>query len=190
MWGTLVCWVGTFACTISLAELASINPTVGAQYRWTSLFAPRGVMSPAFWGLLQGWITVLAWITAVAQAPFLVGTLVQGLIALWDETYLVPRWHGTLLAWASLIVPVLCNVFARKLLGPIEIAGGITHIAFWVIWVVVLVTMAPRSSSEYVFATTYNGELFGGWTNSGVSWCVGLLSAAYPLGREYSHARC
>jgi hypothetical protein len=30
------------------------TPVVGAQYRWTALYAPRKVMSPAFWSLLQG----------------------------------------------------------------------------------------------------------------------------------------
>src|ERR1700722_13518201 len=30
------------------------TPTVGAQYRWTGLYAPPKLMTPAFWGLLQG----------------------------------------------------------------------------------------------------------------------------------------
>lgn len=33
---------------------ASSNPTVGAQYRWTALYAPPRFLSPAFWSLLQG----------------------------------------------------------------------------------------------------------------------------------------
>jgi hypothetical protein len=36
-------------CVVDIAT----DPTVGAQYRWSALYAPR-VMSPAFWSLLQG----------------------------------------------------------------------------------------------------------------------------------------
>jgi hypothetical protein len=35
--------------------LATYSPLVD---RWTILYAPPGVMTPAFWGLIQGWITV------------------------------------------------------------------------------------------------------------------------------------
>lgn len=165
--------------------MASINPTVGAQYRWTALYAPPGVMSPAFWALIQGWVTVFGWMTVAAQPAFLVATLVQGLIVLNDADYDPKPWHGTLLAWAMLAVPVLCNIFTRRVLSAIEIAGGVTHTVFWIVWIVVLVTMARRSSPEYVFATTYNGAEFGAWPNTGVSWCVGLLTGAFPLSGGY-----
>lgn len=162
--------------------MASINPTVGAQYRWSGLYAPPGLMSPAFWGLIQGWITVFTWIATVAQPAFIVGTVLQGLIALNDDAYVPQRWHGTFLAWGLLAIPLFCNIFARKALSPLEVVGGVTHISFFIVWIVVLVTMAPRSTAEYVFATTYSGASFGGWPNTGVSWCVGLLSSVFPLG--------
>lgn len=164
----------------SLAEMASMNPTVGAQYRWTSKFAPPRLMTPAFWGLLQGWITVGAWISVVAQPAFLLGTNIQGLLIFNDETYVPQRWQGTLLAWAVLAVPVLVNIFARRLLPSIEVIGGITHIVFFIAWIAVLVTLAPRSSAEFVFESSVFG--LSGWSNEGVQWCVGLLSAVFPLG--------
>lgn len=164
-----------------MAEMASINPTVGAQYRWSALYAPRRFGSPAFWGLIQGWITVFGWIAVVASPAFLVGTLAQGLIVLNKEDYVPKNWHGTLLTWALLAVPAFCNIFARKVLSTIEVVGGFTHTIFWIVWVVVLLAMAERSPLEYVFAETYSGIEFGGWSNEGVSWCVGLLTAAFPL---------
>jgi hypothetical protein len=52
------CYACVFTLLLSpgLADLIThrSNPTVGAQYRWTGLYAPRGIMSPAFWSLLQG----------------------------------------------------------------------------------------------------------------------------------------
>jgi choline transport protein len=180
VWGTVIAWIGSLALAASLAEMASMNPTVGAQYRWTSRFAPRGFGSPAFWGLLQGWITVFAWITTCAQPAFLLGTLIQGLIVLDNDNYAYERWHGTFLAWAIFAVPIIINIFARKLLPSLEVIGGITHIVFFIAWVVTLAALAPRSSAEFVFATNSFG--LSGWSNEGVQWCVGLLSAVFPLG--------
>ena len=42
----------------SIGELASINPVVGAQYRWTALYAPK-VLRPEFWGLMQGTLATI-----------------------------------------------------------------------------------------------------------------------------------
>ena len=50
-YGSLFAGIGTTAVAISLAEVASIDPTVGAQYRWSAKFAPRW---NEFWGLMQG----------------------------------------------------------------------------------------------------------------------------------------
>ncbi|KAK3686558.1 hypothetical protein LTR37_019697 [Vermiconidia calcicola] len=181
VYGTLICWSGNLAVAASMAEMASINPTVGAQYRWAALYAPKGCGPPAFWGLIQGWVTVFGWMAVVASPAFLVGTIAQGLIVLNNESYVRQNWHGTLLTWALLAIPAFCNIFARRVLPTIEIIGGITHTLFWVVWVVVLLTMARRSSKEYVFTETYSGLQFGGWSSQGVSWCVGLLTAAFPL---------
>jgi choline transport protein len=117
----------------------------------------------------------------VASPAFLNGTLAQDLIVLNNEAYVPQNWHGTLLTWAVIAIPAFCNIFARRILSTNEIVGGITHTVFWI---VVLLTMARRSSLSYVFTETYSGAEFGGWSNEGVSWCVGLLTAAFPLSGE------
>jgi choline transport protein len=180
VYGAIFAWIGTTALAASLAEMASITPVVGAQYRWTALYAPPRLMSPAFWGLLQGWITVFGWIATVATPAFLIGTQIEGLLILNDSTYLPEGWHGTLFAWAVLAIPVLCNIFARKLLAPIEYIGGFTHMGFLIVYVVVLCVMASKSTATYVFTTTTSG--LSGWTNSAVSWNIGLLTAVFPIG--------
>ena len=119
-----------------------------------------------------------------AQVCFLEGTVLQGLIILNNPTYIPQRWHGTLLAWAVLAVPLLCNIFARKVLPALEVLGGIIHVALFVVFVIVLVALSPRSSSDFVFATTVTG--LSGYESAGAQWCIGLLSAAFPLAGEYS----
>jgi amino acid transporter len=102
------------------------------------------------------------------------------LIVFNDETYVPKRWHGTLLAWAVLAIPVVCNVYARRALAPVEVIGGVTHILFLIIFVVTLAVMAPRSTASFVFTQTITG--LSGWSNRGIQWNVGLLSAVFPLG--------
>ena len=108
------------------------------------------------------------------------GTILQGLIVLNDETYIYERWHGTLLAWAVLALPLFCNIFARRILPTLEIIGGIGHFVFFLAIVCTLCILSPRSSAEFVFTETTTG--LSGWSSPGVQWCIGLLSAAFPLG--------
>ena len=70
---------------------------------------------------------MFAWIATCAQPAFLLGTTIQGLLVLADPTYVFHRWHGTLLAWAVFAIPVVINIFARRVLAPLEVIGGITH---------------------------------------------------------------
>lgn len=43
---------------------------------------------------------------------------------------------------------------------------------------IVLGVMAPKNTSSFVFTKFVNSS---GWTNNGVSWLVGLISAVYPF---------
>jgi hypothetical protein len=53
VYGIIIATIGSMAIAASLGEMASIEPTVGAQYRWTSRHTPKK-LDPKFWGLLQG----------------------------------------------------------------------------------------------------------------------------------------
>ena len=175
----LLAWLGCIAIFASLTEMASFDPNVGAQYRWCARYAPP-LFTPRFWGLLQGWITVFGWIFTCAGPPFINGTLIQGLIILTREDFVPQRWHGTLLSWAILALPIACNKWCRKILAPLETLLGITHLRFFPITVIVLAVTAKHSSKKYVEATTTTG--ISGWTGPDVQLCIGLLTLAFTLG--------
>lgn len=52
VYGMLLSSFGSSAMAATLGEMASINPSVGAQYRWTAILAPRNC-NPRFLGYLQ-----------------------------------------------------------------------------------------------------------------------------------------
>jgi len=174
VWGMLFSIVGTMSLAMSLAEMASICPIAGAQYHWTALFAPPKIKNLITW--MQGWVTVFAWQAAVASIFFLVATQVQGLIVLNNPSYVIQRWQGTLLMWAVLLFNFAVNVYGIKMLPVIQLIGGIFHVAAFIIITVPLILLSKRSTANFVFTAVVND---GGWKSDGVSWCIGLLTAAY-----------
>ncbi|KAF2092459.1 amino acid transporter [Rhizodiscina lignyota] len=178
VYGMLIVTLGSTALAASLGEMASVDPAVGAQYRWAARYAPRS-MKPQFWGFMQGWLTVLAWIASCALTPFTLGTMLQGLIEFNYPDYAPKPWHGTLLMWVFIVLPVFWNFFARRLLVALEITGGIFHFIFFLATVVTLGVLVPRNSNDFVWNTSVSG--LSGWNNSGVTFCLGLLSPAFAV---------
>ena len=179
VYGIILSTFGSAAMAATLAEMASIKACVGAQYRWTAMLAPRGA-NPRFLSFLQGYLTVFAWNFACALNPYLMGGLIQGCIVLCNDSYVPQGWHTMLLAWASMALPIFCNLYARKILAPLEITSAILHVLGLIVFVVVLTVMARRSTTEFVFNTSFFG--LSGWENQGVQWSIGLLTVIFPLG--------
>ncbi|KAH8810972.1 amino acid/polyamine transporter I [Xylogone sp. PMI_703] len=176
VYGSIISGVGSTAIAISLAEMASMDPVVGAQYRWSAAFAP---IYPEFWGLFQGWMTIFAWITVTAASPAYLSNIVIGLAIFNYPDYEPERWHGTLIMWGFVILPVVWNFWFRKMLNTLEMIGGICHVVFFIISIITLVLLAHRSDSSYVFGTLTHD--LSGWTNPGVAFNLGLLTVTFPI---------
>ncbi|KAH7072139.1 amino acid/polyamine transporter I [Paraphoma chrysanthemicola] len=175
-YGSLLAGSGACAVGFSLAELASIDPTVGAQYRWSANFAPA---APRFWGLMQGWITTAAWCFACSGPPSILANMITSLAIFNNENYVPERWHTSLIMIAIMLVPFTFNLWFRKVIDAFEMTGGILHICLFVVLIVVLIVFGPRSDPDFVFKTLTWEE--SGWNNPGVSWGLGLLSMTFSV---------
>ncbi|CAG8185455.1 unnamed protein product [Penicillium salamii] len=176
VYGIILSTVGNLAIACSLAELASLHPTAGAQYQWSYFLAPRG---RRFISFIQGWVTVFSWSALVCIAPYFIGTQIQGMVVLAHPDYKLVRWRGTLLMWAVAIIPIIVNVFARRVLAGIEVAAGIMHVVFLPITIIVFVALAPPNPDSFVWNTFVGG--LSGWKDSGVTFSIGLLGVITPL---------
>lgn len=78
--------------------------------------------------------------------------------------------------WAVLVLNFGINVYGINILPVIQLMGGIFHVAFFVMIVVPLILLSPRSTAGFVFTEVVNE---GGWESDGISWCIGLLTATY-----------
>ncbi|KAJ9667485.1 hypothetical protein H2201_002354 [Coniosporium apollinis] len=176
LYGSLFAGIGTNIVAASLAEMASIDPSVGAQYRWTAKFAPQW---NKFWGLMQGWITVFAWMFGCILNPAALAQIVVGLSVFNSESYVPQRWHTTLLIWGFTVVPFLGSLYFRKMVDVLETFGSICHIVFFVVCIAVLAVLGERSTPGFVFNTLTHDV--SGWTDPGVAWGIGLLTVTLPL---------
>lgn len=177
LYGTLIAGIGSALIALSLGEMAALDPEVGAQYRWSARFAP---MWPRFWGLLQGWITVFAWIACATANPVYLALGIQSLVLLNYPEYEPQAYHATLLMCATVIPAVGVNLWLRRIIKPLEWFGAVAHGVFWVVSMITLGVMGSKSSNASVWASLTSG-LDGGWTSPGMAFGVGLLPVTFPL---------
>lgn len=91
--------------------------------------------------------------------------------------YSAPRWHLTLIMWALLVSVGLMNMYIFWLIPWLELTAGIMHVILFIIFVVVLVTLAPRHDSHFVWFTE---SILSGWDQSPfVAFNLGMLVPAW-----------
>ena len=127
---------------------------------------------------MVGWISVLGWQTGYASIAFIAGTLIQGLVVLNNPDYIFQRWHGTLLVIAITCFSILFNTFFAKRLPMVEGLILIVHILGFFGVMIPLWVLAPRNSAEMVFTQFTN---YGGWSSTGLSVMVGMLTTVYGM---------
>ncbi|PGH15112.1 hypothetical protein AJ79_02638 [Helicocarpus griseus UAMH5409] len=169
-------FVGFFASVASMAEMASIAPTSGGQYHWTSEFA--GKRYQKFLSYATGWLSVLGWQAAFASVCFLCGTLIQGLITLNQPGYSAARWHGTLLTAAIALLTTFVNTYMANHLPSLEGLILILHIFGFFATIIPLWVMAERTPTVDVFTQFTNKA---GWPSMGLACLVGQISPIFSF---------
>ncbi|KAK5130535.1 hypothetical protein LTR08_001965 [Meristemomyces frigidus] len=170
-WGLILATVGMTFVYASLAEMASMCPTAGGQYHWVSEFAPPRFQQGLSYSV--GWLLAIGWQVYLAGVCFMVGGVIQGLIALNQPDYVYHRYHATLLAMAVIAFSVVFNTVLAVRLPLIEGVVLILHVAGLFAIIIPLWVMAPRGNAhDTLIVFTDNG----GWGNTGLSAMIGLTS--------------
>jgi choline transport protein len=154
----------------SLAELASVQPIAGAQYHWTHYLAPPRYRRFITW--IQGWLTWFSWISLLAGVVNVGANQITTLAAVAYPEYVAKSWHTILIMYATLIAMGLINMYTFWLIPWVELLAGLLHIALWIIFAAVLLTLTPKHSSNFVFMSTANAS---GWTDDFVSFNLGMV---------------
>lgn len=124
-------------------------------------------------------MTTFAWIIGASASGSILATNLQGVVAFLVPTYEPKVWHQTFIMWGFLLLALCINVFLRSILNIGETLGGVFHVLFFIACIIVMTTLGERTGSKFVFQTLTTE--ISGWTNPGVCFSVGLLSAIAPL---------
>ena len=121
---------------------------------------------------LTGWLCAIGWQVYLAGVCFMIGSILQGLIALNGENYEWHNWHGTLLTIAVIAFSIVFNTALASRLPLIEGMVLILHIAGFFGIIIPLWVMAPRAHPRILIEFTNNG----GWSSTGLSAMIGLTA--------------
>ncbi|KAK5046045.1 hypothetical protein LTR84_008502 [Exophiala bonariae] len=170
-WGFIAVASGQLLVYASIAEVASMSPTAGGQYHWVSEFAPPRIQK--LLSYLVGWLSAIGWQVYLAGVAFMVGGVIQGLIALNVEDYVWHNWHGTLLSIAAILFSIIFNTALAVQLPMIEGVVLILHLAGFFAIIIPLWVMAPRATAHDTLLVFQNN---GGWSSTGLSCMIGLTT--------------
>ena len=127
---------------------------------------------------MSGWMATLSWQCGTCSGMFLLGTQIQGLIAVTHDSYEPTHWQGNLFVIAMVGIGLVTNVWGAKQLPLIEAILLVFQISGFLAVLVVLWVMIPKNSASDVFT---NFDNCGGWSSMGLSCMVGQVIAIYGL---------
>lgn len=174
IYGVFVCFVLVSCGGLTIAELASVYPTAGGQYHWTSILTPP---KPArALSYTCGITNVYAWIAGTSGVAILI---TQGLLAIvisYQPEYEPQKWHYFIIFQTINALACIHNVFTlRKTLWVNDIAFVLTLMGFFTIIVTCLARATPKQPSRFVWTNFVNDS---GWPD-GISFLTGLISPNY-----------
>lgn len=146
VWGFFIVLPGVLAQVASLSEMSSVQPVAGAQYHFTWAFAPARYRRFTTW--LQGWITWWSWISLLCSVVNTASNITTALIGISYSDWVVQGWHTVLIMYAYLIVFGAMNMYLFWIIPWIEFLAGILHVVLWIVFAVVLLTLAPRHTTH------------------------------------------
>lgn len=109
---------------------------------------------------------------------FLLGTQIQGLIAITHDSYEPKPYQGYLLVILMVTMGLLLNTWGAKQLPLIEGIILVLHVFGFATVIVVLWVLSPKNTADDVFFTFDNS---GGWSSTGLSMLVGQVTSIYGL---------
>ncbi|KAL6716627.1 polyamine transporter tpo5 [Lecanora helva] len=166
------------AVALSLSEMAARYPTAGGQYHWTALLAPskwkRGL------SYCCGSINVIGRVAMTASIVYIVAQLSHAMIAFYNPSYKIERWHIFLSYQVLNIIILTYNVYFLNKAPWTHKAGFIISLAsFFVISITCLARTHPKQSNTYVWSNFINHT---GWESNGLVFLLGLINPTLGFG--------
>ncbi|PWY89087.1 choline transporter [Aspergillus heteromorphus CBS 117.55] len=175
LYGIIVVTFAMFCTGVTLAELASVYPTAGGQYHFTSILAPSRWSRALSYS--SGMAAVFAWITLGASIALAATEALMAVVIRWHPSYVAESWHYFLVYQLMNAIMVTYNIFlTNKTLWVYNMAFVLSIATF----LAIIIACPARSSADINSAETWsqfdNGS--GGWSN-GISFLTGLSTPQF-----------
>ncbi|RAL17656.1 choline transport protein [Aspergillus homomorphus CBS 101889] len=168
-YGYLAVWIAFFSIFITMGELASMIPSAGGQYHWTSILAPSS--SRRFLSFITGSISVIAWTVTATSNYIVAANLVQSTVVLGLPNYDAKAWQATLMTCGILLLALFVVIYLSMIFPVIKVFLLIAHIFGFFAVLIALVYLGPSAGLRSGFTQTLD---YGGWHNIGLATFVGL----------------
>ncbi|CZT20696.1 uncharacterized protein RCC_06554 [Ramularia collo-cygni] len=176
-WTTVWAHIGHLFVVLSLAEMSSMVPLSGGQYRFVTAFAPS--KSQRRLSYFTGWVCSIGWQARFTLHCYIVTNLVQSLV---HPDMAATRWQTHLY---MVLVAVVMSVFNAFAAGHLSIAEGLFAICHVFVLVPILVSLwvlaSPKEKAKHVFLTFTDNGGQNKWPSKALSVCVGQLSSVFVL---------
>lgn len=147
------------------------SPSQG-RLKWRLTTAP--VRKFVTW--IQGWSTTFSWIALLASISNVSANAIVSVAAANNPGFDIKNWQIVLVMLACLVGIGLLNLYLFQAIPWIECVAGLLHVILWITFIVVLLTLADRHSTHFVF---FQGSTLSGWDsaaafnigNQASSWC-------------------
>ncbi|KAL4806319.1 amino acid/polyamine transporter I [Aspergillus unguis] len=178
LYGIIVVAFAMLCTALSLAEMASVYPTAGGQYHFTSILASRRWSRGLSY--FSGLAAIFSWICLGASIGLSGVNALMAIIIRWQPGYAPQTWHYFLVYQLFNIICVLYNVFLLNRTLWVYNLGFVLSISTFL---VITITCPARShvpiDSHEVWTILTNGS--GGWPN-GISFLTALSTPQFMLG--------
>ncbi|GAA5919709.1 hypothetical protein JCM6882_008439 [Rhodosporidiobolus microsporus] len=168
VYGYVLACLGSLAGAASLAELVSAWPTAEGQINWAENLAPESCAS--FVRYYTAWATVFGWTFIGCSAAFVFANALTGVAMFTHLEYMPERWHTALMLWGVVLLALVINIFAFRILG----------IGTLVVLIVILLARheGPFNEPSFVFGHFINET---GWDSDGIAFFLGLVGSAFSV---------
>lgn len=174
-WSWAICGCMTLGLVLSLAEISSAYPTMGALYYWA--YRLGGEDYGPFYSWMAGWSNLLGQIAGVSSGSYSGAQILSDILHLMSGSRVDPM--GLMyLNILTLLMAGIVNIYAETLLTTVSCVSaiwGTVGVFIIVIWTVM--SAHTLQDSSFVFLDEgYNNDT--GWTSIPFVCMVGSLAAA------------
>jgi amino acid transporter len=178
-WGWLLVGAMSTIIALAMAEIASVFPTAGGLYYWSSKLGNAG------WGWFTGWFNLVGQIAVTAAIGYGLAIFATALLNFWFDYPNTKEW--TLLTYSVvMVIAVIINMFKVSVTALLNTISAYWHMVGVAVIVVVLIIVPDNHQSVgYVFGETINNSGFQGQNFGNIMfWYVfgiGLLMSQYTI---------